>query len=262
MVEAVENALHEQKRHRARSPPVQGHDDAKGCAYHAALLIANEVLRDRPRDCADTSQRSAEQSQSSDSQRLLSGVSWPYLPNGGTTLLGKRKRSTQGPLETLAADVSAAGSLPAPDLLDATVDYYFSKIHFWIPLIHEGRFRTRITEPDEQPKLVVLLHAMVAITLKHVETAKPEVVDKQIRLSRNIAILNAMESLTVENLQALALLAFDHVSYTSYNQVVKCIFWKTYADQADRLRQLSFGLVHCRLPHQERRLLTAGHRAR
>jgi hypothetical protein len=131
-------------------------------------------------------------------------------------VLGKRKRpSDAAPLEVLSPRVEAGASLPPAERLEAVVDYYFSKIHFWIPLIHEGRFRARLTDPEEQPKLVILLHAMVVISLKHLDG---DAGADQIRFSRNIVMLNAMETLSVENLQALALLAFDHVSKGDYRR--------------------------------------------
>lgn len=115
-------------------------------------------------------------------------------------------------------------SLPFPRLLDAIVDTYFSKIHPWIPLLHEGRFRTRLEHPNERSNSAVVLHALVAITMKHVRFEdlgfKKEEAIRQINLSRNLVILNGMDSLSVENLQALTLIAFDHVSTLSLPLVI------------------------------------------
>jgi hypothetical protein len=107
-------------------------------------------------------------------------------------------------------------SLPPPPLLDAIVDVYFEKIHPWVPLLHEGRFRTRLEDHNERSKSGVVLHALVAITMKHVRFEDYDIRKsgalRQIRRSRNVVMLSAMDSLSVENLQALILIAFDHVS--------------------------------------------------
>ncbi|CRK40054.1 hypothetical protein BN1723_004680 [Verticillium longisporum] len=44
-------------------------------------------------------------------------------------------------------------SLPDGDVLDGVLRAYFAHVHPWIPMIHEGRFRRRLADPDEHPRL-------------------------------------------------------------------------------------------------------------
>ena len=134
-----------------------------------------------------------------------------------------RKRKRQAPdYEGISEswDISeyadTLSALPTQSLLDTIVDTYFSKIHPWVPLLHEGRFRARLEDQHERVRYGVVLHALVAITMKHVRfdehgIGKSEAM-RQVRRSRNVVMLAGMDTLSVENLQALVLVAFDLVS--------------------------------------------------
>lgn len=93
---------------------------------------------------------------------------------------------------------------------------YFVAIQPWLPILHETRFRERMRDPEQLPSLLVVLHAMVVSAIRF---AHPEVyglsmddVEATVRRSRSIVVLNAMDSLAVENLQALIMVAFTDVS--------------------------------------------------
>ena len=68
--------------------------------------------------------------------------------------------------------------------------------------------------PEDDPPLV--LHAMLVGALRFVdptgEFISPDRVEHAVEQSRNKVILAATNGLTVENLQALIILAFSHVS--------------------------------------------------
>lgn len=121
----------------------------------------------------------------------------------------------QLPLE----DLKTTSSLPAPELLEDIVDTYFERIHPWIPIIHETRFRRRMLDPDQRSSLVVILHAMVvaAIRFKYSDdtssTNSQAEAEAKAKTSRSIVVLTAMDDLSVENLQALIIIAFDDVSH-------------------------------------------------
>jgi hypothetical protein len=64
--------------------------------------------------------------------------------------------------------------------------------------------------------LVIVIHAIIVAAIRF---AHPEAhglsttdVESQTRKSRSIVVLNAMDSLSVEHLQALTIIAFDDVS--------------------------------------------------
>lgn len=116
------------------------------------------------------------------------------------------------PLEDLE---NITTSLPPPDLLEDIINIYFNVIQPWIPIFHETQFRRRVHDPEQLPRLVVVLHAMVVAALRFVDN--PEIrhsiseIERRTLRSRNIVILNAMDHLSVENLQALVILAFNDV---------------------------------------------------
>lgn len=128
------------------------------------------------------------------------------------------------PLNEDLADMST--SLPPADVLEETINVYFEVIQPWIPILHETQFRRRMHDPEELPSLVVILHAMVTAALRFVavDAAAPaptslsaSEVEKLTRQSRNFVMLTALEHLSVENLQALIILAFNDVSRIFYN---------------------------------------------
>lgn len=129
----------------------------------------------------------------------------------------------QLPLENL----KASSSLPTPEILEDIVDTYFERIHPWIPMIHETRFRRRMHDPDQRSSLVVVLHAMVVAAIRYGYsddgiTSQAEAESKA-KTSRSIVVLTAMDDLSVENLQALIIIAFDDVS-----QILHILFIQVY----------------------------------
>lgn len=84
-----------------------------------------------------------------------------------------------------------------------------------MPFVQQRRFRERLHDPTETNRLGLLLHAITVAAIRQVDSEDfpldHEAIEHQIRVSRNIVLLNAMNSLSIENLQALALIAFDRV---------------------------------------------------
>jgi hypothetical protein len=116
------------------------------------------------------------------------------------------------PLEDL---LDTTTSLPPPKLLEDVVTAYFDNIQAWIPILHETRFRRRMESPEQRIRLIIVIHAIIVAAIRF---ANPEAhglstvdVEAQTRTSRSIVVLNAMDSLSVENLQALTIIAFDDV---------------------------------------------------
>lgn len=160
------------------------------------------------------------------------------------------------PLEDL---YDAATSLPPPELLENIVTAYFNNIQPWIPILHETRFRARIHDPEQRNRLVIVIHAIVvaAIRFAHPEThgLSATDVELQTRKSRSIVVLNAMDSLSVENLQALIIIAFDDVGLSVAQ------YWVSYTNtSSDRQWKYIQGLVnswlldaHCGIPSSKLR---------
>jgi hypothetical protein len=225
--EVVEKLLLDNEGNQKAPPARLDAQDVQGCVYHASLLIANELknigsisgVRDKndaaklqglPKAAALNCQKSSPEGED---EELGSGHS-------ETSSFKKRKRDDAQYQDSHQgwANLDDEGSippLPSESILEAIVETYFSKIQPWIPFLHMPSFRLRLKDQRERPKLKVLLHSIVSATMKHLELAEFRIgrveMKQQVRVSRNVVTLHAMGSLSVENLQALIILAFDYV---------------------------------------------------
>lgn len=105
--------------------------------------------------------------------------------------------------------------LPPISFLEAVVEAHFQTVHHWIPILHETRFRAKFQDPVERQKLSILLHALLSASIKYVDFEhfgmNVQDVTRQIRVSRKTVMSHVMEALSVENTQALVIIAFDYV---------------------------------------------------
>lgn len=105
--------------------------------------------------------------------------------------------------------------LPPVSFLEAAVEAHFQTVHHWIPILHETRFRAKFKDPIERQKLPILLHALLSASIKYVDFEafgmRAQDVARQIRVSRRAVMSHAMESLSVQNTQALVIIAFDYM---------------------------------------------------
>lgn len=76
-------------------------------------------------------------------------------------------------------------------------------------MIHEGKFRRRLEDEMERPKLEIVLYAIIIAASKFVQNAIIPV-DHTAVLRRRV-ICTAMDTLAPESLQALIILAFTDV---------------------------------------------------
>lgn len=102
------------------------------------------------------------------------------------------------------------------DLIDEAVDSYFAKVFYWIPLIHRSRFKDQIKLAEGRRRLSVVIDAILIATLRFVDRHKHSLSEEDIlRLTtekRKSVLIAAMDNLSIENLQALVILAFTDVS--------------------------------------------------
>ncbi|KAK1848869.1 C6 transcription factor [Colletotrichum chrysophilum] len=104
--------------------------------------------------------------------------------------------------------------LPEADLVDNLVEIYFANIHPWIPMLHVRQFRERMLDPEQRPQLSTIFHAIVSLCARFSQDARlgsPEEKTRYAKRCRQFVILNSMESFSVENLQALTIIAFDTI---------------------------------------------------
>ncbi|KAH6891519.1 fungal-specific transcription factor domain-containing protein [Thelonectria olida] len=127
---------------------------------------------------------------------------------------GNPRIEIQVPLEDLS---DPSSTLPPPELLEDIVCSYFDNIQPWIPILHETRFRARINDSEQRPSLVVILHAIVVAALRFIQPEAHGLVSHNLealaKKSRSVVILTAMDGLSVENLQALIIIAFDDIGH-------------------------------------------------
>ncbi|WAO92407.1 Zn(2)-C6 fungal-type domain-containing protein [Fusarium falciforme] len=121
-----------------------------------------------------------------------------------------RKRRRHEPLE----DEEPRRSYDVIDeALDDLIDAYFSHVQPWIPMINMRDFRARAQNNREQVKVV--LQAMAVATLRYLEPdgepLSPGFIKNETCKLRRTVLLDALDGLTVENLQALIIIAFTDI---------------------------------------------------
>lgn len=139
-----------------------------------------------------------------------SGSSSVEVPDQQTSC--KRKR----PHHDDSEDATPSVPLPPDNLIDAVLDAYFSVVHPFVPILHEPLFRSRLRDPNERPKLVVVLHAIVVCALRYIANERLAVEWLQsypdaLQRSRDFVVLKGMENLSVENVQSLIIIVFVHI---------------------------------------------------
>lgn len=115
-----------------------------------------------------------------------------------------KRRRLEKTLDT-SSPFEEAPSLPGADTLELILAAYFTHVHPWIPMIHQRRFFDRLADKNHRDRLVIIIHSMVLAAAKFVPDAA-----KYVRAhTRSWVIRSAMDSLSLENLQALIILAFN-----------------------------------------------------
>ncbi|CAG9983159.1 unnamed protein product [Clonostachys byssicola] len=101
------------------------------------------------------------------------------------------------------------------ELINDVVLLYFIRVHNWIPILHWKHFKQKIHQEGGREQYTVILDAMVISTLKFVAREKYNLSSDDVqRISskcRESLLLKAMQSLSVENLQALVILVFTDI---------------------------------------------------
>ncbi|KAI1025531.1 hypothetical protein LB503_006650 [Fusarium chuoi] len=158
------------------------------------------------------------QSSTAQAQHATPGSVALSSPNDVQHQPRKRRRvdSCGNPNIELVSQLNELGStssqLPPAELLEEVINAYFILVQPWIPILHETRFRGRFYSHEQLPCLIVLLHAIVVAAIRFVDTDNGKISEKEIGTwtsrSRSIVLLSAMDGMSVENLQALSIIAF------------------------------------------------------
>ncbi|KAM0807023.1 hypothetical protein AB5N19_07362 [Seiridium cardinale] len=120
-----------------------------------------------------TASRSTSSTQENIASNILSSLSkeLPKLVNK-TPQEGLFRSEDQGPPRKRTCvdgghpSICGAAELPDDEILEFIIIAYFSHVHHWIPMIHQGSYRERIDQPRERDKLDVLTRAIAFVTSK------------------------------------------------------------------------------------------------
>lgn len=176
------------------------------------------VFREQPGNITGLEQRREELKAS------LSQLASSSRQSNGKRILGEdvlepesvsrpEKRPRADPVPT-AIDSEPSGLLP-PEIMNELVDFYYANIHHWLPILDVTKFRERMRSEEDRPRITCILHAIIAVCVRFSkneqlqdEESKRQIAEK----SRQKVILDSIESFSVENLQALTIVAFETVS--------------------------------------------------
>jgi hypothetical protein len=115
-------------------------------------------------------------------------------------------------------DFDLSQHLPDRPLLAKITEFFCVSFHHWIPYIHKQRLQTRVREGSRDAGFELFLHALVAVALRHMSPntvlLDKDQVQQQIATSQSIVEVQSVRHVSVESLQALILIVFDHVSVT------------------------------------------------
>ncbi|KAF5004596.1 hypothetical protein FDECE_8926 [Fusarium decemcellulare] len=102
-----------------------------------------------------------------------------------------------------------------PGIVEDVVHQYFDRIFYWIPVIHHPRFKEEVKQERGMTRLGVILDAMLVATLRFIDLRKYHLSAENARYiieeKRNSVILSTMSVPSIENLQALVILAFTTI---------------------------------------------------
>lgn len=195
---------------------------------HSLLLDALERRLDqgptRPRMSADRDQSpncftTGDQS-SSDAASVLALLA-KELPKLVASSHRSQSNSTPSPGKRRRVDNATPSTshvtddrppLPPPELIQSHVDVYFTHIHPWIPMLNQDRFRQQVDDPRELPNLEVILHSIAITVSKYLPGEDHSNYGWSAEDTRTWVVMTAMQTQTLQSLQALIILVFNDVS--------------------------------------------------
>jgi len=130
----------------------------------------------------------------------------------------KRKLNQSCVAESLLAldEICISDHLPSQPLLEKVVDYFCVTFHHWVPCLHKDRLQKSVRRGVRDPALDLVLHALIAANLRHMDPnvlfLDQDQIQRQTRVSRYIVENFAMKTVSLESLQALIMIVFDYVS--------------------------------------------------
>jgi hypothetical protein len=141
----------------------------------------------------------------------------PEQLNRGLNPLKRKLNTEYSESWRLASDdIDLSQHLPDQPLLEKIAEFFCISFHHWIPYIHKQRLQKRVREGLRDARFDLFLHALVAVTLRHMSPdmifLDKDQIQQQVATSRSTVEVQAIRHVSVESLQALILVVFDHVS--------------------------------------------------
>lgn len=204
-----------------------------GAADESANGFANEVAN---KSSSDALERSLEKhqarlessavagpSQQSNSaiQAVLSTLAAGFqkLEQSGSLGAGSSSRKRRRDENEVHCIAPSAEIPPLPDdeVFSHVLEAYFIYIHPWTPVIHEGRLRRRLLDDCDREKLQLVIQSMILVTQPYIEDAETAshlaTLINDAENTRDWLVSQAMKQPSVENLQALVILASNDVGF-------------------------------------------------
>jgi hypothetical protein len=112
--------------------------------------------------------------------------------------------------------INIADHLPSQAVISKLVDYFCVTFHHWIPYLHKKRLQTRAGNGSRDPHLDLILHAVVAASIRHLDRnvlyLDDDQVLHQIKVSRFIVETYALKDVSLTSLRALIIIVFDYLN--------------------------------------------------
>ncbi|KAM5341326.1 hypothetical protein ACJ41O_014357 [Fusarium nematophilum] len=182
---------------------------------HRRLVASQQITLDNLQSEGDSGDTRTRQDTTSHSLLLSLAQEICKLnnPSPSPTEVSTHKRRRLNSNATHRVPHFKTPSLPDEAVLEQVISAYFTHIHPWIPMIHEGRFGRRLQDETERGSLHLVLQAMILVasryvTDKDVSGAVLTVLDQDLR---DWVVAKATKSLSVENLQALIIICFNDI---------------------------------------------------
>lgn len=168
----------------------------------------------------DAAREAATQSDQTATPRGLEQLSVTTSATESITSVNSLKRKHEEPEAErrffATEEPDLAQHLPPQGVLLKVVDYFTTSFHHWIPYLHKKRLYNKVSEGVCSNGLLLVLHALVAVALRHMDTnilfMDHEQIQRQSDVSRIIVETHAIRSVSIESLQALIFIVFDYVS--------------------------------------------------
>lgn len=164
----------------------------------------------------------------------------------------KRRRvqdTTASPITSGSYESWSPPIFNSVDRLNNLVDSYFLNVHPWIPMIHRTMFKKSLQSGNAVGSCQTILRGIFIAALPYLEdnAACTDDTQDQVERAADQIVLTANKSLSVENLQAMTILAFTYVSVALFDRS-KC----SAADPlyADGQRRAVKGLANYCITHQ------------